>query len=92
MYSVDCSFIQRPAYLVSTITIISPHPISVPRDYYYPCNLRNCFSAHIIYPDHNFVIIDGYTEPGNAQQRYVTMAILIAMVSSYYMDTLMTPV
>ena len=25
----------------------------------------------MIYPDHNYVIIDGYTEPGNNQQRFV---------------------
>jgi hypothetical protein len=29
------------------------------------------FSAQMIYPDHNYVIIDGYTEPGNNQQRFV---------------------
>lgn len=37
---------------------------------YYELNTRvgDPFRAHCHYPDHNYVIIDGYTEPGNARQ------------------------
>nr|AEP16393.1 Smad1/5 [Mnemiopsis leidyi] len=39
---------------------------------YYELNTRvgDPYHAQMIYPDHNYVIIDGYTEPGNNQQRF----------------------